>query len=181
MALFPASERFWSASEAWTAARVSAQAKAGAGAGSLARTEARWRLNASSYLRGTPSLAARAWIYPGPEASRDAARQIEGIAPQVQEVMDEVLAAALFEAWRSWPVASGLSKSLLTIVWTADGPELIGTLVSGAPYSTFIKSAKVGDTRLPSEIRPTTLLDKAGKQAQLQVIERLAATKAGAQ
>lgn len=180
MALFPASERFWSASEAWTAARVSAQAKAGMGASSLTRTEARWRISAAQYLRGTPSLAARAWVYPGPQASRDAARLIEGIAPQVQEVMDEVLATALFEAWRNWPVASGLSKSLLTVVWTANGTELTGTMVSGAPYSTFIKSAKVGETRLPSEIRPTVLLDKAGKTAQLQVIERLAANNTGA-
>lgn len=177
MALFPASERFWAASEAWTNAR---RATPGAKSGSLDRTEARWRISAAQYLRGTPSLAARAWIYPGPEAARDAARLIEGIAPQVQEVMDEVLAAALFEAWRNWPAASGLSKSLLTVVWTANGTELIGTLLSGAPYSTFIKSAKVGDTRLPSEIRPTTLLDKAGKEAQLKVIDQLSATKAGA-
>lgn len=180
MALFPASERFYAASEAWTAARRANQAAAGLKSSSLDRVEARWRISAKSYLRGTPSLAGLAWVYPGPQASRDAARLIEGIAPQVQEIMDEVLAASLFEAWRNWPVASGLSKSLLTIVWTANDTELIGTLVSGAPYSTFIKSAKVGETRLPSEIRPTVLLDKAGKQAQLQVIDRLAATKAGA-
>lgn len=180
MALFPASERFWAASQAWTNARRASQSAAGLKSSSMDRVEARWRVSAKSYLRGTPSLAGLAWIYPGPQASRDAARLIEGIAPQVQEVMDEVLAAALFEAWRNWPAASGLSKSLLTVVWTANGTELIGTLLSGAPYSTFIKSAKVGDTRLPSEIRPTTLLDKAGKEAQLKVIDQLSATKAGA-
>ena len=177
MALFPASERFWSASEAWTNAR---RATPGAKSGSLDRTEARWRISAAQYLRGTPSLAKYAWIYPGPEAARDAARLIEGIAPQVQEVMDEAVAAQLFEAWKNWPVASGLSKSLLTVVWTANGTELSGTLVSGAPYTTFIESAKVGDTRLPSAIRPTVLLDKAGQKAQLQIIERLSSTKAGA-
>ena len=180
MALFPASERFWSASEAWTNARRASQTAAGAKSGSMERVEARWRISAKSYLRGTPSLADRAWVYPGPEAARDAARLIEGVAPQVQEVMDEVLASALFEAWRNWPVASGLSKSLLTVVWTANGTELRGTLVSGAPYTTFIESAKVGDTRLPSAIRPTVLLDKAGQKAQRQIIERLSSTKAGA-
>jgi hypothetical protein len=116
-------------------------------------------------------LAKYAWVYPGPEAARDAARLIEGIAPQVQEVMDEAVAAQLFEAWKSWPVRSGLSKSQLTAVWRADGPELTATIVSPAPYTTFIKSA---------DVRASTLLDKAGQRAQLQIIERLSSTKAGA-
>lgn len=179
MALFPASERFWAASEAWTAARRATQASLGGRSTDLARVEARWKVNSAKYLRATPGLAARAWVFPGPEASRDAARLIDGIAPQVQEVMDRVLVSALFRAWNNWPVASGFSKSLLNIVWTANGTQLVGSLVSGAPYSTFIKSAKVGTDRLPTEIRPTTLLDKAGRDAQIEILTAMETNKTG--
>lgn len=171
MALFPASERFWSAQAAWTSATVKAQGGASTG---LVRKEARWRLSAERYLRTLPSLATRAWIDPGPDSARIAAQLIEGISEEVIKVMDPILARAITEAWKDWPVASGLSKSLLILIWTADGDTLIGTLRNGAPYATLIRSAKVGSSRLPTPIAPQILLVRAQKQASEEAITALA-------
>jgi hypothetical protein len=179
MALFAASERFWAAADAWTAATVAAQAS-GAPSRSLSAKALRWRLRHQQYLRGQQGLAKRAWIYPGPEAARDAARLIDGIADEVIAVMDPILAEATFAVWKSWPVDTGLSKSLVTLVWTAEGATLTGSIVSGAPYTTLIQSAKAGSTRLPGTVRPTATMTRAARAAAAKALSALSAAKVGA-
>jgi hypothetical protein len=158
---------------------VAAQAGGPAGR-SLSAKAARWRLRHAKYLRAQSRIAAQAWVYPGPEAAQDAARLIDTVAPEVTAAMDPILAEAAFEVWRSWPVATGLSKSLLTLVWTAQGETLTGAIVAGAPYSTLIKSAKAGETRLPAEVRPVAMMTRAARVAQAKALAALSASKVGA-
>lgn len=177
MALFSASESFWRVADAWAQSR---RAATGPQSGSISAKEARWRLRASHYLRATPTLAARAWIVPDNSAARDAARLIEGIAEDVIEAMDPVMAAAAFDVWRNWPVATGLSKSLLTLYYSANGTNLYGSLFAGAPYSTYIQSARVGEDRLPTTVRPVRVMTLRAAKAQAEIVARLQATRAGA-
>jgi hypothetical protein len=179
MALFPASERFWSATQAWTAATVAAQAS-GPRSRSLSAKGMRWRLRADRYLRNLPQIQKRAWVAPGPDAARDASRLITTVSDDVIAVMDPIVADATFAVWKDWPVATGLSKSLLTLVWTEEGDTLVGSIVSGAPYSTLIQSAKSGETRLPTAIRPIKLMDRAARAASAKALAALQASRAGA-
>lgn len=177
--LFPVSERFWATSVNWTSARRAAQAKATGLKVSLRldRKEARWRVRSSHYLRKYKSLANKAWVTPSPDAARDAARLIDSIAAEVQEVMDLEMGTAIFEVWRRWPVSSGLSRAKLNLGWRVVQGELIGRMESGAPYTTFIETAGL---ELPGETRPIRFMDRRAKQASLQIVDRLSRARTGA-
>lgn len=139
---YPVSAAFWSASTSWYASRKAAQDKstrAGA-APSLSRKEAQWRSNGRRYLRGRADLASRAaLVRVDPRLTARILEFLDAMAPAVVSAMDAEVGRLAFEAWRDWPVASGLSKSLIGLEYFLDGDQFIGQVVNTAPYVFFIK------------------------------------------
>lgn len=148
---YPVSERFWSASSSWYTARKDAQAKASAPGGkppAMSHKEELWKNRGASYLRGRGDLAK--WfkadnhtafmVRVDPKLARDILAFVDSINPAIVQVFDEHLGKLAFDAWREWPVASGLSKSLIGLEYAIDGDDrFVGQIVNTAPYVFFIK------------------------------------------
>lgn len=159
---WPISTRFWAAqSSAAAAARTAIARKGGARFGSsFARKEELWSSKGSHYLRGHKGLAGRfAGIRVDPALQAIIADELARVAPALQGAFDEHLGKLAFKAWREWPVATGLSKSLLALEYSSSGTgRFTGSLSSRAPYTVFIKG------------QPHRLIDRVG----LDVASRIA-------
>lgn len=140
---WPVSSRFWAAQESLISSARSATRKGGARFGSsFARKEERWVAGGKRYLRGYGGLSARfQMIRVDPKLQALVMEELGRIAPALQGAFDEHLGRLAFAAWRRWPVATGLSKSLLALEYnhTADGTRFEGSIRSRAPYTVFIK------------------------------------------
>lgn len=162
MMAFANANKFWTASEAWYRSRLSAQAKArGMGlqrSTELAAQEARWRTNAKKYMKHYRTLPQQL-IRVDVQLQRDLLQMMEAAAPKLVAAFDRHLPALAFSAWRNWPVASGLSKSLVSLEYSVQGEYFVGSVRSAAPYTVFIKGQPHRE-----------LIDRPGKQ----VAERIA-------
>jgi hypothetical protein len=140
------SRAFWSASSGWTAERRSSVRKISGRAiqgeaDEIVRKEARWQVSAKRYLRAYGTLGAHFdGIRVDPRLQDIVIELMEGVAPRLQAAFDEHLAGLAFAAWREWPVASGLSKSMISLEYevTEGGDTFSGRLRSRAPYTVFI-------------------------------------------
>ena len=66
---------------------------------------------------------------------------VDEINPAIVAAMDTHVAKLAFEAWREWPVQSGLSKSLIGLEYRADGDSFTGAVTNTTPYVFFIKGS----------------------------------------
>ena len=141
MAGWPATQAFTSARDAWWSARSSGGAAAGASkmARAATRKEQQWTVSGRRYLSAYKGLDGQLIRFPA-ELVQMVATQIEAIAPKLSAAYDQELAKLATEAWAAWPVATGLSRSLLDVELEQSGEELHGRIVSRAPYTVFIKS-----------------------------------------
>jgi hypothetical protein len=134
---------FWQDRDAWGSNRIVAQAKAKKMHAdmSLQRKAIQWSLKAPSYMRNAPSAAPKQVVLPPSDIGEAAAMMLERLAPALAEAFDREMAAVMANAWRQWPVYSGLSKSLLDLSYDMDGAgQFVAVLRSTAPYTIFIKS-----------------------------------------
>lgn len=146
---YPVSDRFWAASSAWYTSRKAAQAKSAKEGErpALDHKEMTWRSRGAKYLEGREDLAK--WFKGGdgesfmvrtdPKLASDLLAFVREINPTVAAVFDDTLGKLAFDAWREWPVSSGLSKSLISLEYTIDGDRLVGTISNSTPYVFFIK------------------------------------------
>ena len=136
---YPVSSAFWSSSASWYSARKSAQAaSAKNGVGRLAHKEQQWITKGSRYLRARQDLSSKT-VRVDPRLTEDLLRLIDSMAPAVVAAFDAHLGRLAFEAWRQWPVGTGLSKSLIGLEYSLDGDRFVGEIVCTAPYVFFIK------------------------------------------
>lgn len=142
MLAFANATKFWSATDAWYQGRLAAQKKArGMGlerSTELAAKEARWRSNAKKYMKPYRSLPDQL-IRMDVQLQQDMLAMMEAAAPKLVAAYDRHLPGLAFKAWRNWPVASGLSRSLVGLEYTVQGEYFVGTVRSAAPYTVFIK------------------------------------------
>lgn len=136
------SKAFWNASSAWFRAHKAAQAKAraeGRSPDTAGAKEARWVQRGAKYLRARPSLPSQL-IRVDPALSQGVLDLMEAMAPQLVGAYDRELGGLAFRAWRQWPVATGLSRSLVSLEYEVQGDgTFVGHLRSRAPYTVFIK------------------------------------------
>lgn len=129
---------FWGARDAWTAARMSAQASRPSSVPTLSRTADQWASSGAYYLRSRPDIAG--WIREqGAGVSGFASRLLDAVTPATAAAFDTHLSALAFAAWRAWPVASGYSRSRIDLQFDRHSGSFVGRIVSGAPYTFFIK------------------------------------------
>lgn len=143
---FPRSEAFWSAQSAfWGAVKRQGLAKAAGYSPPVSRAERKaqlWSERGAKYLRAEPRLAAtsgQVTVEVDPQLYRDVLATAERLAPAVVAAWDRHLSALAFDAWRKWPVSTGLSKALLQLQYIAAGEQYVGRIVSAAPYTYFIE------------------------------------------
>ena len=148
---YPVSNAFWSASSSWYTSRVEAQVKASLENGRVAplpNKERLWKTNGAKYLRHRGDLAQ--WfkianknaymVRPDPQLSRDVIDYIDKLGPTISALFDAQLGRLAFSAWKAWPVASGLSKSLINLSYELEGDtRFVGRIRVTAPYVFVIK------------------------------------------
>lgn len=144
-ARFERSEAFWAAQSAfWGAVTKNGRAKATGYNPPVSRAERKaelWTERGAKYLRGEPRLAAKAGpveVEVDPQLYRDVLAAAERMAPAVVRAWDRHLSRLAFDAWRKWPVATGLSRALIRLEYLAAGEQYVGRVVSAAPYTYFI-------------------------------------------
>lgn len=171
--LYPYSSAFWAASEAWYKARKDAQAKAvGLNARvNMARKEAQWEARVSHYMRNSKGLSKEGWLRSNTDQSKEIAKLISGVAPDLVRIFDKHLGKTILDAWRKWPVGTGLSKSMLSIEYFVDGDKFTARLESRAPYSMYIKSN--------GDVPVQTLLNKPTKAAVSAILADLTSEGVG--
>ena len=76
-----------------------------------------------------------------PQLRRDMAKIIGRLAPSLTDAYDKHLGTLALNAFREWPVRSGLSKSMLELRYDVedDATQLRGRLISRAPYTPYIE------------------------------------------
>jgi hypothetical protein len=133
------SNAFWQARNAWTASRKEAQAKSGKVHANLdlSRKADQWAARGAHYLRGRPDIGE--WMRRQDAGVEKFAERLATLMPAaLAKAYDQQIAPVAFNAWRKWPVASGLSKSLIDVQYGQRGDDFSGRIVSGAPYTFFI-------------------------------------------
>lgn len=144
MSAWPTSEAYWSAARSWAAANATRTARRRSSATGvdvsrqLATRVARWESATRVVTAGSASDAPG--IHVSPRLSAICGEMLAAVAPALASAFDAHLGRLAFSAWRDWPVASGLSKTLLSLEYQQIGPNyFIGQIVSQAPYTRFIK------------------------------------------
>ena len=99
-----------------------------------------------------------------PELYEAVLEMMQAVAPALQAAYDKHLAALAFLAWKAWPVASGLSKSLLALEYEVSegGDTFTGRIRSRAPYTVFIAGQP---HRVLIENKAAAVADKIGTDA----------------
>lgn len=170
MAGFPTISRFTAARDAWWTARSRGGGAAGASATARAATskERQWALSGKRYLRAYKGLDGQIIRFPA-ELLQLVAERIEAIAPRLSAAYDSELGRFALDAWREWPVATGLSRSLLDVEVEQRGETLHGRVVSRAPYTVFIKG-RGGSVY-------QNLLRKPGRELPARIVAALEASR----
>lgn len=145
MSGWTSSEAYWSAARSWAAAnatRTRTRAKAAKEhietRGQLQARVRNWESATRIVTTGTASDAPG--IHVSPQLSAICGEMLARVAPALAEAYDRHLALLAFSAWRDWPVASGLSKSLLSLRYEQIGAEYFtGSITSQAPYTRYIQ------------------------------------------
>jgi len=168
--LFATSDAFRSARDSWWSSRLSAKDTKFSQGSRIARIasrkEERWKLYGRSYLRLYKGLDGQLIRFP-PELAGMVEAQIEAIAPKLARAYDKRLGRVAMDAWASWPVSTGLSKSLIDVEYEQRGEQFIGRVVSRAPYTVFIRR---GETF-------RDLLRTPGRAAAMSILKDVAADK----
>lgn len=193
--LTPISSRFWAAQAGWTAGaeqrmvaraeRLSAQ-KFGLNrrnANAWIAQQSKWgRLVGEGSLLTGSKAGGNAGTWKGwgatvsPELSRWVVRALAGIADALVQAMDAEVGPFMFKVWRSWPVATGFSKSLLNIEWSTRGDAIRASLVSRAPYTFYIGLGRADPARKGKKQRkypnPWKAAEKQGVLVAMRIVER---------
>lgn len=141
MSVFAISRAFAAARDSRWAARSSRTGDEGQrrAAGLAQAQERRWTMSGKRYLKAYKGLNGQLIRFPA-ELLNLVEQQIEAIAPPLAAAFDGRLGRLAFDAWREWPEATGLSRSLIDIEYEQRDTTFIGRVVSRAPYTVFIKS-----------------------------------------
>jgi len=113
---------------------------------SMARQRANWTIRGDRYLRRYGGMKPDALVQVDPDLQMHVLGLIEQIAPVLGRAYDVHLGKLAQDAFRLWPVRSGLSKSLLSLEYTTShgGIRFIGRVRNRAPYAYFIRYSGSG-------------------------------------
>jgi hypothetical protein len=144
------SRSFWTAAQAWYGTHVGAQRKAkrlgvpGPKTGKLdwEADPERVKRSAAGNALLAQKLTGSAQVKVDPRLAEDMYQLAAKVVPVLRDAYDEHMGGFALKVFQSWPVASGLSKALISLEYTAqsNGIRFIGRLVSRAPYTQFIKN-----------------------------------------
>jgi len=134
---------------------------------SAVRKRATWSARGNRYLRASGGLRRDDLVQPDPDLNRKLALLTEQAFPVVSRAFNDHLGPVAVAAFESWPVASGLSKSLLDLEYKIDGDALVGVLVDRAPYAYYIRERTRTPRAKPRSFRPeeVAMMDRPPKGA----------------
>jgi len=134
---------------------------------SAVRKRAMWAARGNRYLSASGGLRRSDLVQPDPDLNRKLTALTEQAFPVVSRAFNDHFGPMAVEAFDLWPVASGLSKSLLDLEYEIEGDALVGSLVNRAPYAYYIREGQKGRERsrrprsfLPEEV---AMMDRAPK------------------
>ena len=146
------SEAFRAASVAYSRGRYAALAELGFGLNrvspSIYETKKKaWETKAAHYMRNAPKSMGQALVFQTP-AQRQAAldgliRMGSAVDSGLLDAVDEVVGGHSLKVFSEWPVATRLSKSAIGEQLVTEGDRVQVTVASGAPYTPYIKEARV--------------------------------------
>jgi hypothetical protein len=110
---------------------------------SLEAQERKWTMNAERYLGlKHASVLKMSTITVRDGSSAVVRKLLARLVPALTETFDAELGQVAIDALYGWPVASGYSKSSITLGYDQDGEyRLIGRISNSAPYTVFIKGS----------------------------------------
>lgn len=105
-----------------------------------------------------------------PATQRTFQQLIEDVAPAVADALNRHLVPVAQRAFDRWPVASGVSRSLLYLTFTpsSDGSALVASLGDRAPYAHLIFKGKTKSQRK----RGRTKFDDLHPKAQANILAK---------
>jgi hypothetical protein len=106
---------------------------------SSVRKKVEWEQSASKYLAKKPSVRRGMWVKPDPDVDQMIANVLSDACPLIAEPFNETLGKLALEAFKQWPVESGLSKSLIDLEYKTTETEVRGVLRCTAPYAYMIR------------------------------------------
>lgn len=109
--------------------------------GALERKRALWKMRGDKYLRQYGGMRKDALVQVDPAIQETILRMIEVAAPALAAGYNRHLIPVAEAAFDRWPVASGLSKSLLGLDFAVlpDGATFRGRVRDTAPYAWLIR------------------------------------------
>lgn len=171
--LFATSDAFRSARDSWWSGRLNAKATKFSDPTKIAakarRKEERWTISGRRYLSAYKGLDGKLIRYPA-DLLRLTEDLIEDVAPKMAAAFDTELGKLAFDAWRGWPVSTGLSRSLIDVEYErTDDTHFEGRVISRAPYTVFINRGKTY----------RELLQGPGREAASRILKDLEQSRVG--
>jgi hypothetical protein len=110
---------------------------------SIQQQERKWTLNAEKYLSQKHGGVLKYAMAEKLDGVTPLCRKLlSRLVPELAQQFDQHVGGVALQALAAWPVASGYSKSSITLGFTQNGEfELVGTVGNGAPYVMFIKGS----------------------------------------
>jgi len=143
MSLYPQSSRFWTSQANWYSSHLQAQLAARRGGLAPAERKAeRWNTRGKHYLRNT-GLKQHHLVRVDPQLSKDVLSMVQHVAPALSRAFDDNLAPLALRAAEQWPADTGLSRSMISLEYTARGSRFTGGIYARAPYTIFIRPPRL--------------------------------------
>lgn len=105
-----------------------------------------WTSSATAHLSSrqkTTDLVKPDWG----KITADLRQLVESIGEAAVEALDRNLGEQALQARERWPVYTGLSRALLAFTITVEPHRIRGSLMSGAPYTPYIRESVVYDVQ----------------------------------
>ena len=106
---------------------------------SASKKLAKWQANGAKYMRKYGGLRPGQLVQIDPKLNAKVKTLMGAMCPAVAASIDKNLSPVHQRAETNWPVASGLSKSLLALEYTVQGDTFKASLKNRAPYAYFIR------------------------------------------
>ena len=106
---------------------------------SQVRDRAKWREPVAAFKAPQKKQPKGSMVKVDPGLSQDVAKAVAAACPVIAEPFNKNLGALALEAFKEWPVKSGLSRSQVDLVYKTTETRLEGVVVCRTPYAYMIR------------------------------------------
>lgn len=107
------------------------------------REKAQWREPAGAYSAPMKTQDRKAMVKVDPNLSAMFAKSIAVMCPEVAKAFEEHMGPYALQAFKEWPVKSGLSKSQLDLQYRSTETDLRAVMLCNTPYAYMIREKKL--------------------------------------